>query len=127
MGMAKQRTASDVDKRRSVFEWGLGSEDDVQEWLDSAPFEEKGILHLPEFEVIEAVRRRLDERAKHSDLSNGDVLTAYQELHDSAASSDIVCGMTVNAKRCGGIMDEEVTPFGIYYQCRRNPLHRIVK
>jgi hypothetical protein len=125
--MAKKRIVSDSDKPESVFEWGLGEQEDVQKWLDTAPFDEKGILHLPEFEVIKEVRQRLDERAKQNQLTNGDVLAAYQDLHKSATTSDIVCGITVGSKRCGGIMDEEVTPFGIYYQCRKNTAHRIVK
>jgi hypothetical protein len=125
--MSKQRNVSNTDEPESVFDWGLGPQNEVQQWLESAPFDDKGILHLPEFEIIKKVRQRLDEQAKQTDLTNGDVLIAYQELHKSATSSDIVCGIIVSTKRCGGIMDEEVTPFGIYYQCRKHSAHRIVK
>jgi hypothetical protein len=114
-------------KPESVFDWELGPEDDVQRWLEMAPFDDKGLLHLPEHSIVKEVQHQLTELANRDALNTRDVLAAYQKLSDSARDSDIVCGFTVAGKRCGGIMEEEVTPFGIYYQCRKTSTHRVVK
>ena len=110
---------------KSIFELGLfESKDEAQSALDVAPFDAKGLLHLPELTVLDAAVEALSVAALEQRLDRRKVLHEYQRLAQSARSSLIICGQVSGGHRCGGIMDIEVTPFGAYYQCRSNTSHR---
>jgi hypothetical protein len=112
---------------RTVFELGYyPSTEETQKWLNLAPFGNPPVLHLPSSDVVSSVRDNLAERG--TSLNMLDVLVSYHRLHASAQSSDIICGETdANGNKCGGIMDEEVSAFGIYYLCRADKSHKFPK
>jgi hypothetical protein len=113
------------DKPKSVFDLGyFTSQEAAQGALDCARFGEPPVLHLPSHDDVRRVRKRLHHIFRSGEVTDADILTAYQELAFSASSSDIVCGVVAGGHRCGGLMDIEVSVFGAYYQCRVTSSHR---
>src|SRR4051794_35868421 len=96
--MSRSKMGHGTHQPESVFDWDLGPEDEVRRWLEMAPFDDRGVLHLPEYAVVKEVEHRLKDLAKRDELSAGEVLAAYHKLHGSASSSDLVCGVTVGGE-----------------------------
>ena len=119
----------DQNKPRSIFELNyFPSDEETQRWLNLIPFDKIGVLHLPSHNVIDQEIRRLFNLFREERFMRGDLLLSYHRLIQSAQSSDIVCGKTTSSgNTCGGIMDEEVSAFGIYYVCRLDNNHRYLK
>jgi len=115
------------DAPKSIFDIPnfARSDEEARKWLDSARFPDQGPLQLPDFQVVELVREKLESQAKEDGLQGVDILDGYEWLRQSAKSTDYVCGKQVppNNLRCGGIMDIQVTASGLYYICRKNPKH----
>ncbi len=116
-----------TNEPRTVFELGYyPSKEETQNWLNLAPFGNPPVLHLPSSDVVSSVRDALAGRS--ASLSTLDVLVSYHTLHASAKSSNTICGDTdALGNKCGGIMDEEVSAFGIYYLCRADKSHKFPK
>jgi hypothetical protein len=101
---------------------------EVERLLSLPGINEDHPLILPEFPVVMQVTESLSkEAAEKKRVRPQSILEAYQRLKLSD-ESDIICGWTdSNGQKCGGIMDEEVTPVAIYYKCRKDPNHRTRK
>lgn len=119
------------DDPRTVFDLGFSeSADEVREWLKVAPFSgTPRIMRIPSIELLDDVRNCL--RQSDSNISRGQLLVVQQRLQQSVATaqqSHLVCGETDTAgNECGGIIDEKVSAFGIYYVCRNDPKHKFQK
>jgi len=56
------------------------------------------------------------------------LMTAYQELKESAAHTDVWCEFKDAAGNlCGGAVDIAVDAHGAYYRCQLDPTHRRAK
>src|SRR5262249_49619292 len=87
----------------------------TQEWLDMTPFVGEGQLHLPSHKLVQEIRDRFQQLSERMELHQRDILVAYQLLRSSPVLGDSICGFMVSGHKCGGIMDEEVSAFGVYY------------
>lgn len=109
----------------SIFDLGyFENQSEAQEALNKLPTEGKKFIHVPSFSDVSKIQQRLQNKALESNITNLDILLAYQELDLSASTSDIICVEVVSGNKCGGLIDLEVSAFGRYYQCRRNSIHR---
>jgi hypothetical protein len=117
----------DDNRPLSIFELGYFNDpEQAQNALDEFPTGDEKVLHLPSHEDIFRIRDGLRNIAKENPegITSFVILMAYQDLSRSASSSDIICCEVVNNHKCGGIIDLEISPFGRYYQCRKNSNHR---
>lgn len=108
-------------QRRSLFDLGyFDSRDEAQDLLERIGINESKPLVLPEYPVVMQMSSELGIEPKR-------LLLAYQKLKQSD-QSDVFCGWkNPSGKRCGGLTDQEVTPLGVYYQCRLYADHRTKK
>ncbi|OHA09326.1 MAG: hypothetical protein A3A44_03420 [Candidatus Sungbacteria bacterium RIFCSPLOWO2_01_FULL_60_25] len=106
---------------KSLFDLAyFESRDEIQQILTSLGVNQSHPLTLPEYPAVMQVSKDLG-------LSPRVVLLAYQRLKASD-QSDVICGWNDSSGlKCGGMMDEEVTALGVYYQCRLDAAHRTKK
>ena len=106
---------------KSLYELGyFDSREEVEKLLTALGVNQSHPLAIPEFPVVMQV-------AKELNIKPSTLLLAYQQLKTSD-QSDIICGWNdPSGRKCGGIMDEEVTALGVYYQCRLDSGHRTKK